>query len=53
MKSPQDSSGEETKYDSREILQEILTNSVTKNENTKSTNVEDEIRQELVSYVPK
>ena len=52
MKSPQDSSGEETKNDSRGILQEILANSDRKNDSTEQ-DFQSEIREELVSSATK
>jgi hypothetical protein len=48
MKSPQDSSGEETKNDSRGILREILADSDNKNDSAEQ-NFEKEIRSEIVS----
>jgi len=45
LNSPQDSSGEETKNDSREILEEILAQTSTKN-GPEELNVKDEIQLE-------
>ena len=49
LKSPEDSSGEETKNDSRGILPEFLADSNHKNDSAEQTS-SNEFRSELVSY---
>ena len=48
-KSPQDSSGEEAKHDSRDNHREILVDCSNKNDSALDINDENEIREELVS----